>query len=140
MNHRPLRSAMVLSIGALLAFAGSVAADTARADGDATLDSIVDLGALAPGEVRADIGIVLTCSSTSHVDPGQTVTAIIDSFTAPEDGAVLSVTDGTVGPAPADWTPDGLPCPLPARMSRSARRVWSPFARRRRPARTTSSP
>ena len=49
MNHRPLRSAMVLSIGALLAFAGSVAADTARADGDATLDSIVDLGALRPG-------------------------------------------------------------------------------------------
>lgn len=120
MNHRPLRSAMALSLGALLAFAGGVAADTARADGDVltpTVEAIANLRPFAPGEVRSvDIGIVLICTGTAHVDPGQTVTAIVDSWSAPLDGAVLSVTDGTVGPAPADWTPDGVACPLPARM------------------------
>ena len=120
MHTRPLRSAIALSMGALLAFAGSVAADTARADGDVTtpaVETIANLLPFAPGEERSvDIGIVLTCTGTAHVDPGQTVTAIIDSWNAPLDGAVVSVTDGTVGPAPADWTPDGVSCPLPARM------------------------
>ena len=120
MNHRPLRSAIALSLGALIAFAGTAAADTARADGNVltpVVDAVVTLDPFAPGEVRSvDVGIVLTCTGTSHVDPGQTVTAIIDSWISPEDGAVLSATDGTVGPAPADWTPDGVACPLPARM------------------------
>jgi hypothetical protein len=120
MNHRPLRSAIALSLGAILAFAGSVAADTARADGDVltpAVEAVVNLGAFAPGEVRSvDVGIVLTCTGTEHVDPGQTVTVGIDSWVTPDDGAVLSVTDGTVGPAPDDWTPDGVACPLPARM------------------------
>ena len=120
MNHRPLRSAIALSLGALIAFAGTAAADTARADGNVStpvVEAVVTLDPFAPGEVRSvDVGIVLTCTGTSHVDPGQTVTAIIDSWISPEDGAVMSATDGTVGPAPADWTPDGVACPLPARM------------------------
>jgi hypothetical protein len=120
MNNRPVRSAIALSFVAFLAFAGTVAADTARADGDvatAVVEPVANLLPFAPGEVRSvDIGIVLTCTGTSHVDPGQTVTAGIDSWTAPLDGMVVSVTDGTVGPAPTDWTPDGISCPLPARM------------------------
>jgi hypothetical protein len=120
MNHRPLRSAIALSLGALIAFAGAASADSARADGDVTtpaVETVANLLPFAPGEERAvDIGIVLTCAGTTHVDPGQTVTAAIDSWIAPLDGAIVSVTDGTVGPAPADWTPDGVSCPLPARM------------------------
>ena len=120
MNNRTLRSAIALSLGALLAFAGTVAADTARADGDVaspTIETVALPDPFAPGEVRSiDIGIVLTCSGSTHVDPGQTVTAAIDFSNAPLDGSVISVTDGTVGPAPADWTPDGVSCPSPAPM------------------------
>ncbi len=119
MSLRPLRTATALSLGVLIAFAGSVAADTARADGDvleADIQSEVYLEAFAPGEVRSiDVRIVLTCTGTTHLDPGQTVTAGIDSMVAPEGGAVINATDGTVGPAPADWPADGTSCGLPAR-------------------------
>ena len=120
MNHRPLRSAIVLSLGAVMAFAGAVSADTARADGN--VDTLVVepeaiVGPVAPGEVRSvNVGIVLTCTGTAHLDPGQTVIAGIDSTSAPLDGAILSVTDGTVGPAPADWPAEGAMCPTPAPM------------------------
>jgi hypothetical protein len=114
MNHRPLRGAMASSIALLLAFAGGAAADTLRADGDIVAPPTVLLGAMGPGEVRAvDIGFILTCSSSSHVDPGQTVTVGIDSAVAQLDGAVLSVTDGTVGPV-EDWLAEGALCPTPA--------------------------
>src|SRR4029078_660785 len=106
MNHRPLRSAMALSLGALLAFAGGAAADTAKfPDGD-LLTTTVDmkLAPFAPGETRSiEIGLVLTCTSTPHMDPGKTITAAIDSAVADGDGSILSVTDATVGPVPLDW-------------------------------------
>jgi HYR domain len=114
MNQRPLRSAIVLSLGALLAVAGAVAADTMKADGDG-LTTTIDVGAVAPGAVlTVDVNFVLTCASSTHVDAGQTVTAGIDSAVAPLDGAVLSVTDGTVGPVTADWPGEGVPCAVPA--------------------------
>jgi hypothetical protein len=120
MNLRPLRSAAALSLGALLAFSGAAAADTARADGDIltpAIEATANLGSVAPGEIRSvDIGIVLTCTGTSHVDPGQTVTAGIDSAVAPLDGAILEVTDGTIGPVPASWPAEGAVCPIPAPM------------------------
>jgi hypothetical protein len=105
---------MALSLGALLAFAGGAAADTVKApDGDILTPAIdMKLGPVAPGEIRTvEIGIVLTCTGTSHMDPGQTITAGIDSAVAPEGGAVLSVTDATVGPVPADWPAELAPCP-----------------------------
>jgi hypothetical protein len=118
MNLRPLRSAFALSLGAMLAFAGGAAADTARLDGDILtpmIDATVELGPVAPGEVRSvDLRLVLTCTGTSHVDPGQTVTAGIDSAVAPLDGAILSATDATVGPVPASWPAEGAVCPIPA--------------------------
>ena len=50
-------------LGALLAFAGSVAADTMKADGDG-LTTTIDLGAVAPGAVlTVDVDFVLTCAS-----------------------------------------------------------------------------
>jgi HYR domain len=114
MNQRPLRSAIVLSLGALLALAGAVAADTMKADGDG-LTTTIDVGPVAPGAVlTVDVHFVLTCASSTHVDPGQTVTAGIDSSLAPEGGAVLSVTDGTVGPVTEDWPAENVPCAVPA--------------------------
>lgn len=118
MHHRSLRRAIVLSLGALLAFAGVAAADTVRADGDVTtpvIEATADLGAVAPGSVHdIDIGFVLTCANGSHVDAGQTVTATFAGAIEPLDGRILSVTDGTVGPAPADWPADGASCAVPA--------------------------
>ncbi|MEA2578411.1 MAG: hypothetical protein QOD78_1999 [Chloroflexota bacterium] len=109
---------MALSLGALLAFAGGAAADTAKADGDvltSAIEATANLGPVAPGEIRTvDIGIVLTCTGTSHMDPGQTITAGIDSAVAPEGGAVLSVTDATLGPVPSDWPAESAICPSPA--------------------------
>lgn len=118
MHHRPLRHAIAVSMGALLAFAGGAAADTFRADGDVltpTIDTTVNIGQVAPGAVLSvDVGFVLTCSNLSHVDPGQTVTATFSSGLEPLDGRILSVTDGTVGPVPAGWTADGTGCDFPA--------------------------
>lgn len=118
MNHRPLRRAIALSFGALLAFAGAASADTFRADGDALTPGIqtsMNLGPVAPGAtLSVDIPFVLTCTGTSHVDPGQTVTAGVDSAVAPLGGAIVSVTDGTVGPLPAGWPGEGVSCPVPA--------------------------
>lgn len=118
MHHRPLRRAIALSLGALLAFAGVAAADTVRADGDITtpvVETTADLGAVAPGSVHlVNIGFVLTCANGSHVDAGQTVTATYAGGNEPEDGRILSVTDGTVGPAPATWPADRASCASPA--------------------------
>lgn len=108
---------MALSLGALLAFAGGAAADTAKfPDGD-LLTTTVDmkLAPFAPGEIRSiEIGLVLTCTSTSHMDPGQTITAAIDSAVADGDGSILSVTDATVGPVPLEWPAESANCPTPA--------------------------
>ena len=120
MHHRPLRRAIALSLGALLAFAGVAAADTLRADGDITTP-VVDLTAtlrpVAPGSVHeVNIGFVLTCANGSHVDPGQTVTVKYAGANEPGDGRIISVSDGTVA-APATWPVDGGPCAVPAQTS-----------------------
>lgn len=118
MHHRPLHRAIALSLGALLAFAGVAAADTVRADGDVTtavVDVTATLGAVAPGSMHeVDIGFVLTCANGSHLDVGQTVTATYAGANEPEDGKILAVTDGTVGPAPANWPADRASCASPA--------------------------
>lgn len=118
MRHRPLRRAIALSLGASLAFAGVAAADTVQADGDAITAKaqvVVDLDVVAPGSVHSiNVGFVLTCANGSHVDPGQTVTATFAGAGEPFDGRILSVTDGTVGPAPAHWPADGASCAFPA--------------------------
>ena len=71
----------------------------------------------APGEERSvDIGIVLTCTGTAHVDPGQTVTAIADSG-APRSTA-RSCPSPTERSAPPRPTGRRTACraPVPARM------------------------
>ena len=120
MHHRPLRHAIALSLGALLAFAGVAAADTVRADGDITtpvVDLTATLGAVAPGSVHeVNIGFVLTCANGSHLDAGQTVTVTYAGANEPGDGKIISVSDGTVT-APATWPADGTPCAVPAQTS-----------------------
>lgn len=114
MDHRPLRRAIALSLGALLAFAGSAAADTARADGDvasAAIDQIADVGTVAPGAVlTVDIGFVLTCTGSTHLDVGQTVTFARSGALVPVGGEIISVGNGTLGPLPVGWPADGAPC------------------------------
>ena len=118
MHHRPLRGAIALSLGALLAFAGTAAAETVFADGDLTttvVDSTAPLGNVAPGAIRSvEVGFVLTCSHSSHLDLGQTVTATLGTSQVPTGGAILSATDGTVGPVLAGWPVDGASCPFPS--------------------------
>ena len=108
---------MALSLGALLAFAGGAAADTVKApDGDLVTTAIdMKLAPFAPGEIRTvEIGFVLTCASTSHMDPGQTITVGIDSAVAQGGGSILDVTDATVGPVPLEWPAEFANCPTPA--------------------------
>jgi hypothetical protein len=108
---------MALSLGALLVFAGGAAADTVKApDGDLTTTVIdMKLAPFAPGEIRTvEIGFVLTCTSTSHMDFGQTITVGIDTAVAWDGGSILEVTDATVGPVPLDWPAEFANCPTPA--------------------------
>ena len=118
MAHRPLRRAIALSLAALLVFAGVAAADTVRADGDvatAVIDGTADLHTVAPGSVHVvNIGFVLTCANGSHLDSGQTVNVTYVGASEPGDGRILSVTDGSVGAAPAWWPADGASCASPA--------------------------
>ncbi len=139
MLHRPLRGAIALSLGALFAFAGTAAADTARADGDGDttmIDPVALLdGPVAPGElVSVDIGLVLTCTGSTHLDPGQVVTASIDSAVAPEDGVIVSVTDATLGVPEEGWPIDGAPCPIPAPTYRGGTPSVVTFTAPTRPA------
>jgi hypothetical protein len=108
---------MALSLGALLAFAGGAAADTAKAPDGIPITTAIDmkLAPFAPGEIRSvEINFVLTCTGTSHMDPGQTITVGIDSAVAQGGGLILDVTDATLGPVPLDWPAEFANCPTPA--------------------------
>jgi hypothetical protein len=60
---------------------------------------------------------VLTCANGSHVDAGQIVTFTFAGGSEPEDGKLISVTDGTVGPPPKTWPADRASCAFPAQTS-----------------------
>jgi hypothetical protein len=104
-------AAILLLIGAQGAFA-----DTAAVDADtATVGSqnVVDLGDVAPGShVSVPLAFVVTCSGTSHVDPGESVTFTLAGGTVPEDGS-LTITTTAVGPI-GGFPADGQVCPTPA--------------------------
>lgn len=117
MHHRSLRRAAALALAAVLALAGIASADTVRADGDAVTpgsQTTVDLGEVAPSaQLTIPVSFELVCGSETHLDPGQSVSLAVSATSAAPGGAVNAVTPGSVGPAPADWTPDGLGCPFP---------------------------
>ncbi len=118
MSIRTMGRAGTLSLILVLLAAGSAAADTVPADGDAVTPGAqptIALGPVAPGaELSVPVGFVLVCGNGSHADPGQTVTLTPGTRTEPDGGAILSASDGSVGPVPDSWPVDGELCPDPA--------------------------
>jgi hypothetical protein len=109
MFRRPLRRAVALSLGALLLFAGTAAADSVTAD---SVVPIVDrshfFGDVAPGgTVSADVHFLVTCIGLQHIDGNQSVVLV-------KDGKILSATTVTLTkPLDMEWAPDGEGCPDP---------------------------
>lgn len=116
MRHRTFRGAAALAVVLLLASAAIAFADTVPADGRADtigIQHIVTLGKAGPGEVVTwPVQFQLTCDGTSHAAPGDTIQLDQASGTFPIGGAI-SATSTTLGPIPADWTPNGDACPSP---------------------------
>lgn len=118
MYHRPLRRAAALSLGALLAFAGTVSADSLLADGDAVtpvVEGAKHLGDVSPGgTVPADVRFLLICAGVQHVDDDQSVVlGWSGGGTVPLDGAIVSATSVTFPPLATAWAPDTQGCPDP---------------------------
>lgn len=117
MHRRSLRRAATIALAAVLAVAGTVAADTVRSDGDVVApgaQTLVDLGTVAPSaEVVVEVAFELVCSNVRHVDPGQSITLTWSSQSVPTGGAVLAASPATVGPVPADWPAETMECPDP---------------------------
>ena len=117
MLHRPLRRAAVLSLGVLLAFAGTAAADSVFADADnvtPVIEGSKFLGDVAPGgTVSADVRFLLVCAGIQHVDANQSVVLTGGPSTAPLDGAVVSVSTATLAPLTTPWATDFVGCPDP---------------------------
>ena len=118
MHHRPLRRAAALSLGALLAFAGTASADSLLADGDAVttvVEGTRHLGDVSPGgTVSRDVRFLLICAGVQHVDGDQSVVlGWSGGGTVPLDGAIVSVTAVTFPPLTSAWATDTLGCPDP---------------------------
>ena len=115
MIRRPLRRAAVLSLGVLLAFAGTAAADSVTADNVAPIVSGSHfLGDVAPGgTVSADVQFVVICAGLQHVDPSQSVILTGNGGIEPLDGAILSASTATLSPLSIPWGADGQGCPDP---------------------------
>ena len=116
MSRRPVRRALALSLGALLVFAGTAAADNVQAD---SVTPIVNgshfLGDVAPGgTVAADVDFLVICLGFQHIDPGQSVVLTGAGGTVPLDGAIVSASTATLTPLSIPWGPDGEGCPDPA--------------------------
>ena len=115
MLRRPLRRAAVLSLGVLLAFAGTAAADTVQAD---NVMPVVNgshfLGDVSPGgTVSADVSFLVICAGVQHIDPDQSVVLTGNGGIVPLDGAIVSVSTTTLTPLSIEWGPDGQGCPDP---------------------------
>ena len=110
--------AVALAIAALLALPGLAAADGITPTGADVVVAqggpTVDLGDVAPSSVHnLSVLFTLTCVNGGHVDPGQTVILDYAGGIQPEDGLIVAVSGGEVGPAPAGWPADGVDCPTP---------------------------
>ena len=117
MLRRPLRRAAVLSLGVLLAFAGTATADSVLGDAIVATPEVEGskaLGDFSPGAtVEADAQFFVVCAGVQHIDPNQSVVLTGAGGTAPLDGAILSVSTATLTPLTMAWGPDGEGCPDP---------------------------
>ena len=115
MIRRPLRRAGVLSLGVLLAFAGTAAADSVTADNVAPIVSGSHfLGDAAPGgSVSADVRFAVICAGLQHIDPNQSVILTGNGGIVPLDGAIVSISTATLTPLSIPWGADGQGCPDP---------------------------
>lgn len=118
MYRRPIRRATILAITGVLVFAGTAFADQLLADGDLVNSGIQGTKPLgnvpAGGLVSADVEFTLNCVGLGHVDVGQTVILSWSGVgSAPLGGAIVSVTDGSVGPIGDGWSADAQGCPSP---------------------------
>jgi hypothetical protein len=115
MLRRPLRRASVLALGALLAFAGTAAADSVQAD---SVTPVVSgshfLGDVPAGGIAtADVDFVVICAGLQHIDPDQSVVLTGNGGIVPLDGAIVSVSTATLAPLSVPWGTDGEGCPDP---------------------------
>ena len=115
MHRRPLRRAAVLSLGVLLAFAGTAAADSVQADSVVPIVSGSHfLGDVAPGgTVSTDVQFVIVCAGIQHVDAGQSAVLTGSGGIAPLDGEIVSASAATLDPLQIPWGADGQGCPDP---------------------------
>ncbi len=115
MLRPPLRRAAVLSLGVLLAFAGTAAADSVTADNVAPIVSGSHfLGDVAPGgTVSADVQFAVICAGLQHVDQDQSVILTGSGGIVPLDGAIVSASTATLAPLSIPWGVDGQGCPDP---------------------------
>src|SRR4029078_4484317 len=106
MIRPPLRRAAVLSLGVLLAFAGTAAADSVTADNVAPIGSGSHfLGDGAPrGGMSPDVRFAVICAGLQHIDPNQSVILTGNGGIVPLDGAIVSMSIATL---PAFYTPGG---------------------------------
>ena len=117
MHNRAVRRALVAAMATLIAMSVAAFADTVPADGDAVTpgsQTLVDLGSASPGQVvTVPVSFILTCAGMTHAAPGSTITLDLGSIQIPTGGDA-SATSTTIGPVPADWTPNLEGCPSPA--------------------------
>jgi hypothetical protein len=113
MRFAPARRALVAVAALTLLTVPAASAETVAGDGDlltAGLQTTIDLGTATPGQdVAVNVAFTLTCTGTSHVDPGQSVRLTPGSITVPVGG---SFGVGSLVFAPgAGWPADGEACP-----------------------------
>jgi HYR domain len=120
MYRRPIRRATILAITGVLVFAGTAFADQLLADGDVAntgIQGTKPLGNVPAGSlVSVDVEFTLNCVGLGHVDVGQSVILSWSGLgSTPPGGAIVSVTQGSIGPVTVDdrWATDTQGCPSP---------------------------
>lgn len=136
------RRAGAAALAMTLLAASSALADFVPPDADQVTDgaqSVVDLGAVAPGAVlHPTVRFELVCSGFRHGDPGQLVLLHQGMTVVPDPdlfGGSISATDATIGPIPDTWANDthgSISCPAPiahlAGNEASTMTIVAPFA------------
>ena len=114
MPSRAVRRSVALAVSSMLALAGVASADSVAVDADLVAPNTQTskvLATVAPGTVvHVDVGMVLQCLGTAHVDHDTTVTLTPVANPVYPTGGAISATATTVGPVPDFWPLDGEPC------------------------------